>query len=91
MDETGLFYGAKYEVGSHTLALRAQMTYRNGRWHSTDEPKSGSFSYYQPDKDHLVFDGTLSGESLVIRLSRINHAEFPLVHDRFSWIHDPSQ
>jgi hypothetical protein len=91
MDETGVLYRAKYEVGSHTLALRAQLTYRNGRWRSTDEPKSGSFSYYQPDKDHLVFDGTLSGEPLVIRLSRINHAEFPLVQDRFSWIHDPSR
>lgn len=91
MNETGLFYRAKYEVSSHTLTLRAQLTYQNGRWRSIDEPKTGSFSYYQPDKDHLVFDGTLSGESLVIRLSRIDHAEFPLVHDRFSWIRYPSQ
>ncbi len=91
MDETGLFYRAKYDTGSHTLALRTEMTYRNGRWHSTNERKSGSFSYYQPDKDQLVLEGTLSGESLVIRLSRINHAEFPLMHDRFSWIQYPSQ
>jgi hypothetical protein len=91
MTDAGLFYPAKYNVSSHTLALLGERPYRNGSWGPMDKSKTGTFIYSQPDKDHLVFDGTLGKDLLNIRLSRIDLAEFPLLSERFSWTHERLQ
>jgi len=91
MTDAGVFYPAKYNVSSHTLALLGERPYRNGNWGATDKSKTGTFLYSQPDKDHLVFDGSVGADLLSIRLSRIDLADFPLLRQRFSWIHERSQ
>jgi hypothetical protein len=87
MTDAGLFYGTKYNVNSHTLALLGEMPYRNGKWGLMDKSKTGSFIYSQPDKDHLVLNGTLGADLLSIHLARIDLAEFPLLRERSSWTH----
>ncbi len=91
MTDEGLFYPAKYNVSSHTLALLGERPYRKGSVGALDKSKTGTFIYSQPDKDHLVLDGNLGTDLLSIRLSRMDLTEFPLLNERYSWVHERSQ
>jgi hypothetical protein len=46
--------------------------------------------YSQLDSDHVILDGTLENEPLMVRLSRVNVGSLPLLSDTFSWVHEVS-
>jgi hypothetical protein len=50
--------------------------------------KKSLFSYTRPDSEHLVLQGTLISDPLVVKLKRIDPAKFLLVNRGFHWINE---
>jgi uncharacterized membrane protein YphA (DoxX/SURF4 family) len=47
-------------------------------------------SYSHPDSDHLILQGVLLNDTIVVRLRRFDESNFPLVNTGFHWIRDSS-
>jgi hypothetical protein len=74
------WYRAAYDPQKKTLMLLDS---------ATRVPR-GEFVYSQLGSNEVVLDGTLDGEPLVVRLTRVNTDLFPLLRDTFSWVHEIS-
>jgi len=76
MDDTPHGYRVEYTPAKRTVTL------------FTGEPKQrqGSFTYSWPDKDHLLLQGTLLKDTLVLKLRRIDETKLRLVSRGFHWV-----
>jgi len=72
------WYRAAYDQDKKTLSLFDVQTRK---------PRGG-FAYSQVDNDHVILDGTLDGQPLLVHLSRLDVASLPLLRDPFSWVHE---
>lgn len=73
-------YQTKYAPAQHGVAFSA--------WEpKKGEPdEQGTFSYSQPDPDHLVLQGTLLDDALAVKLRRLDAAKLLLVNRGFHWV-----
>lgn len=80
MDETLHRFRTDYAPAKHSVTFSSAEPRK-------DEPaKLGAFTYAFSDKDHLVLQGTLAKDALIIRLRRIDPAKLLLVSRGFRWI-----
>ena len=70
MDDTPAPYATTYDAANHSVTLKSY----------------ASFTYAQPDPDHLVLTGTAASSPVAIGLRRIDPARFLLFSRGFHWI-----
>lgn len=68
-------YTARYDARGSSLML-------------SDQTKSYKLTYSRPDADHLTIDGSIAGDSLSMRLRKIDTSKFLLVSRGFHWINE---
>ena len=73
MDDSPRAYSTTYNAGNSTVTI---------------SPGPGTLSYSRPDADHIVLQGKLLGDTLVITLRKIDRAKFLLVNRGFHWINE---
>jgi uncharacterized membrane protein YphA (DoxX/SURF4 family) len=61
---------------------------RGGSGSAGEQAPSASLAWSQPDPDHLVLQGTMSGESLTVKLRRVDESRALLVTRGFHLIDD---
>lgn len=54
----------------------------------TDTTTKHQFSYYYPDKEHMVMQGTWKGDSVIVRMKIYDLDKFLLVNRGFRWINE---
>jgi hypothetical protein len=74
MDDSARGFAAEYDTGNHRLTLTSQGTTK----------QQVVYQYSQPDPDHVVLDG----DSLVVRLKRVDTSKFLLMSRGFNWINE---
>jgi hypothetical protein len=79
MDDSIKRFGSVIDPTKNSLAL------------STGKQKQQYvLSYTHPDNDHLILQGVLMNDTIVVRLRRFDESNFPLVSTGFHWIRDAS-
>ena len=73
MDDSTRFANTNYDTAKSTVTLEYSGS-------------SGAFTYARPDADQLVLTGSLGGDSLAIRLRRLDPQKFLLNSRGFHWI-----
>ncbi|MGI8741648.1 MAG: hypothetical protein ACR2NN_03565 [Bryobacteraceae bacterium] len=77
MDGSFKTYGTEYNAPVNHVALFAPK----------DKNKKYAFAYSKPDADHVILQGKLLNDSLVIKLRRVD-TKFLLVNRGFHWINE---
>lgn len=77
MDDSSRRYSTEYDAAKNTITI------------SGDPAKNKHiFTYSRPDAEHVVLEGTLGKEALLIKLKRIDPSKFLLVNRGFHWINE---
>lgn len=76
MDDTQQRFTSEYSPAKHRVALSP----------FDEKGAKGAFTYFSPDKDHLVLQGTLSKDTLTVKLRRLDPSRFLLVSRGFHWV-----
>jgi uncharacterized membrane protein YphA (DoxX/SURF4 family) len=82
MDDTLHRFRSEYAPAKHSVTLSSAEP-RKGE---PAEHEHGAFTYAFPDKDHLVLQGTLDKDALVVKLRRMDPTKLLLVSRGFRWI-----
>jgi len=77
MDDSVRRYNSEYNPAKNSVTV------------STDQDKGKSaFTYSRPDAEHVLLEGTLVNDALVIKLKRMDPSKFLLVNRGFHWINE---
>jgi hypothetical protein len=77
MNDSAKNFGAEYDAANNRLTLITQ----------ADKQKH-VFQYSRPDSEHVVLDGKLNQDQLVVRLRRVDTQKFLLLNRGFNWINE---
>ncbi len=77
MDDTARPFTAEYDDANHRLTLTGQ----------TDKHKN-VFQYSKPDPDHVLLEGKLNENAVVVRLRKVDPQKFLLMNRGFHWINE---
>jgi hypothetical protein len=72
MDDSSHVFNTEYNVAKSSVTI----------------DKKSLFSYTRPDSEHMVLEGTLSNDPLVVKLKRVDPSKFLLVNRGFHWINE---
>ncbi len=73
IDDSTALYGAKYDTAGQSFTLTGSAT--------------GTLHYAKPDADHLILDGKLDSNAVVVKLAQVDPASrFLLMSRGFHWI-----
>jgi len=73
IDDSTVLYGANYDLAGDSVTLKGSAI--------------GAFQYTKPDADHLILDGKLDSNAVVVKLARIDPGtRFLLMSRGFHWI-----
>jgi hypothetical protein len=78
MDDSAHVYSTEYDQAKNTVMISGD----------PDKSKKNAFSYSRPDSEHVILQGTLIGDPLVVKLKRIDPSKFLLVNRGFHWINE---
>jgi len=88
----GLFERASFRLMSDSVeryAVKVDSVKREIALTGRFDPKNArSMAYTRPDTDHLVLSGKLGGDSMVVRLRRVDEKRFLLVNRGYHWIQE---
>src|SRR5262249_33497302 len=73
MDNSSEQYKMEHDAAKKTITL-------------SQGDKKSTLAVDQPDADHLIIDGILKGDSIKVRLRRIDASKFLLINRGFHWI-----
>lgn len=76
MDESTRGFEAAYDTAQSRLTL------------TTPDKSNSVFQYSRPDADHVVLEGRLKQDSLVVRLRKVDPQQFLLMNRGFHWINE---
>ena len=77
MDDSVRRYNSEYNPAKNSVTV------------STDQDKGKSaFTYSRSDAEHVLLEGTLVNDALVIKLKRMDPSKFLLVNRGFHWINE---
>jgi len=74
MDDSARSYSTTYDAAKNNVTLTS----------AADKNKKDVFAYSKPDPDHLV----LTGDSLAVKLRKVDTSKFLLVNRGFHWINE---
>jgi uncharacterized membrane protein YphA (DoxX/SURF4 family) len=77
MDDSLHRYWTQYVPAKHSVAFAS---------FADRKLKQGTFTYTFPDKDHVVLQGTLLDDALIIKLRKLDPSKFLLVSRGFHWV-----
>jgi hypothetical protein len=92
MDDSTHYYGADVDPASSAVTISGEYPEIRSNSHpdySGESPTNiskSTLSYSRPDSDHLVFQGDLAGDSVLIEMRRVDISKFTLVSRGFHWI-----
>jgi hypothetical protein len=78
MDDSSHVYSTEYNEPKTSVTISGD----------PDKSKKNVFVYSRPDPEHMILQGTLSGDPLVVKLKRIDPSKFLLVNRGFHWINE---
>jgi hypothetical protein len=78
MDGTPRYFNTEFDTRKNTV------TFSMGR----EKDKKYVMTYVRPDVEHLVLQGQLQGEALVIKLKKIDDSKFLLISRGYHWINE---
>ena len=62
-------------------AKKVTLVFKSGK-----TTNKSAFAYPQPDRDHMVLNGSLGNDSITVKLKRFDESKFDLVKSKFRWI-----
>jgi multidrug transporter EmrE-like cation transporter len=62
-------------------AKKVTLVFKSGK-----TTNKSAFAYSQPDRDHMVLNGSLGNDSITVKLKRFDESKFDLVKSKFRWI-----
>jgi hypothetical protein len=86
MDDTFVGYPAKIDMAAKTIAVTAVPNVPNAAA-ATNGP-TATFTFQQPDAEHLILEGTLDGRKLRMETRLFDRNNFLLVTRGFNWIQE---
>jgi hypothetical protein len=78
MDDTSRSFNTEYDKTKNNVTISGD----------PDKSKKNVFTYTRPDADHVILEGTLINDPLVVKLRRIDPSKFLLVNRGFHWINE---
>jgi hypothetical protein len=78
MDDAPHVYTTEYDQAKNSVTISGD----------PDKSMKNVFAYSRPDAEHVVLEGTLIGDRLVVKLKRIDPSKFLLVNRGFHWINE---
>jgi len=78
MDETSPVFTSEYDEKKNTVTVSGDPT----------KGQKSILSYSRPDGDHVVLQGKVGGDALVITMKRMDPSKFLLVNRGFRWINE---
>jgi hypothetical protein len=78
MDDSSHIYSTEYNQTKNSVTISGD----------PDKSKKSVFTYSHPDAEHVVLQGTLISDPLVVKLKRIDPSKFLLVNRGFHWINE---
>jgi hypothetical protein len=79
MDDSMQYYPTEYDEAKKIVALLTGEEKRRTK---------NYFSYSRPDSEHLIMQGLLEKDSLIVKLNRIDESKLLLVNRGFQWINE---
>lgn len=78
MDDSVKRYSAQYDTDKKTVTIAPV----------EDAKQTAILAYVRPDTDHLLLEGRIGNDALMVKLRRIDETKFPLVNRGFHWINE---
>lgn len=78
MDDSAHIYSTEYNEAKSSVTISGD----------PDKSKKNVFTYSRPDPDHVILQGTLIADPLIVKLKRIDPSKFLLVNRGFHWINE---
>jgi hypothetical protein len=78
MDDSAHVYSTEYNEAKNSVTISGD----------PDKSKKNVFVYSRPDSEHVILQGTLINDPLVVKLKRIDPSKFLLVNRGFHWINE---
>ncbi len=78
MDDTARTYVTEYDKAKNNVTISGD----------PDKSKKNVWTYSRPDADHVILQGTLINDPVVVKLRRIDPSKFLLVNRGFHWINE---
>jgi hypothetical protein len=78
MDDSAHVFSTEYDPAKNTVTISGD----------PDKSKKNAFAYSWPDSEHVVLQGTLISDPVVVKLKRVDPSKFLLVNRGFHWINE---
>ena len=78
MDDSPIGYSTDYSGGKDQVVVKRP----------SDQTTVAVLAYSWPDADHVVLQGTIAGDPVVIKLRKVDLSKFLLVNRGFHWINE---